>query len=99
GLAPQTSEAVKTMENRPVCRKKWVRRREVTPPRLSAMMTSFEGSPRVLDGLLLGLRRPLECDSKADSHPMVRMQHGKVCGRLVDGGRDVQLRPARVELL
>src|SRR5271157_1408442 len=24
------------MENRPVCRKKWVRRREVTPPRLSA---------------------------------------------------------------
>ena len=37
GLAPQTSEAVKTMENRPVCRKKWVRRREVTPPRLSAI--------------------------------------------------------------
>src|SRR5208283_5275309 len=25
------------MENRPVCRKKWVRRREVTPPRLSAI--------------------------------------------------------------
>src|SRR5271157_6246374 len=25
------------MENRPVCRKKWVRRRKVTPPRLSAM--------------------------------------------------------------
>ena len=26
------------MENWPVCRKKWVRRREVTPPRLSALL-------------------------------------------------------------
>ena len=63
------------------------------------MMTNFKGSPRVLDGLLLGLLRMLECDGKADSHPMVRTQHGTAFGRLVDGGRDLQSRPARVELL
>jgi len=66
---------------------------------LASMMTNFKGSPRVLDGMLLGLHRALECDSKADSDPMVRTQHGTVFGRSVDGGRDVQSRAARAELL
>jgi len=60
-------------------------------------MTNFEGSPRVLDGLLLGLLSARECDSKADD-PMVRKQHGMAFGRLVDGGRDLQSRLARGEI-
>jgi len=32
------------MENRPVCRKKWVRRRKVTPPRLSAINLRLKGA-------------------------------------------------------
>src|SRR5271157_1316948 len=60
------------------------------------MMTNFKGSPRVLDGMLLGPHRALECDSKADSDPMVRTQHGTACGRSVAGGRDAESRPARL---
>jgi len=36
GLAPETAEARKTVENRPVHRKNWVRTRQVGPPRKSA---------------------------------------------------------------
>src|SRR5271157_3523078 len=59
------------------------------------MMTTFKGSPRVLDGMLLGPHRALECDSKADSDPMVRTRHGTACRRSVAGGRDAESRPAR----
>jgi hypothetical protein len=59
------------------------------------MMTNFKGSPRVLDGLLLGLLSMLECDSKADSDPMVRTRRGTACGRSVAGGLDAESRPAR----
>src|SRR5208337_2520821 len=37
GLAPEMAETGKAMENRPVGRNNWVRARQVTPPRKSAI--------------------------------------------------------------
>src|SRR5262249_44336814 len=50
-----------------------------------------------MNGMPLGLQRVLECDSKADSDPMLRKQHGTACGRSADGGRDGETRLTRVE--
>src|SRR5208337_4203964 len=57
------------MENRPVCRKKWVRRREVTPPRLSAMITVREArnAPPPLTGDVLARMEAMSRDSSYDA--------------------------------
>jgi len=46
------------MENWPVCRKEWVRRREVTPPRLSAVNRQIANTPPAPPGVSLAYQPP-----------------------------------------
>jgi hypothetical protein len=80
------------MENWPVCRKKWVRRGEVTPPRLSAKIAD--------QGPIVSSRHLPASGGDTESSPLVRglPQHQRAAldrERARDRFADRRLRPGR----
>src|SRR5271157_159655 len=61
------------MENWPVCRKEWVRRREVTPPRLSAVFGQVvKVMPRETDRYGRTVADVILVDGRILNHQLVR---------------------------